>query len=366
VSGDGLLYVALPLAAASLDLSALAVGLILSVNRLVRLASNRVAAHLLTVAPRPAMVGAAVLAVATTAGYGMAPALPLFVALRLAWGCSFSVLRLGSLLVAVADDIATGGRVGLVRGLFRLGSLVGVLVGGWTIQAAGYRMGFAVITAITVLSVPLALVATTGRMSPGPRVVDLRRHGRHRWRAIGFATFSHAFFTQGVLTATAGLVIVQAAGLENVAGAASTVVALRWASEITLPATAGVLIPGGTRTWWASGLLAVSGVACGLTASAMSPWLVVAGLATPAVLAGAVRGLLDAAATDVALSDASPERSLSRYTDLEDLGAALGPFVAAMLATGLPLLYGASGATLVAAAAVLGLSTTARGQDFGA
>ena len=121
--GDTLLYTSLPVSAARLGLDALAVGLVLSLNRWVRLVTNPVAARLFERAPGGRLVvwGLA-LAVASTAAYALPALLLVFLAARLVWGMSWSLLRLGSLLGAVEGTVGRTGRaLGDMRAVFGLG-----------------------------------------------------------------------------------------------------------------------------------------------------------------------------------------------------------------------------------------------------
>ncbi len=89
--GDTLLYSALPVNAARLGLDALAIGLVLSLNRWVRLLTNPIAARLYERLPAGALVAVALaLAVVSTASYAVPAALALLLGARLLWGLTWS------------------------------------------------------------------------------------------------------------------------------------------------------------------------------------------------------------------------------------------------------------------------------------
>src|SRR5207253_5286635 len=97
--GDTLLYTVLPVSAASLGISRPLVGVILSLNRWVRLATNPLAARLYERFPAGTLVLVAIaLSAVSTAMYALPGALAVFLLGRLLWGFCYSLLRPGSFL----------------------------------------------------------------------------------------------------------------------------------------------------------------------------------------------------------------------------------------------------------------------------
>jgi predicted MFS family arabinose efflux permease len=100
--GDTLLYTVLPVQASSLGVSRPTVGVILSLNRWVRLGTNPLAARLYERLPAGPLVLAAILLTGVaTSMYALPTALAVFFAGRLLWGFCYSLLRLGSFLAAL-------------------------------------------------------------------------------------------------------------------------------------------------------------------------------------------------------------------------------------------------------------------------
>jgi MFS family permease len=190
--GDTLLYTALPVSAARLGLDALAVGLILSLNRWVRLLTNPVAARLFERVPAGGLVMVGlVLAVASTAAYALPSMLFVFLAARLVWGMSWSLLRLGSLLGAIEGSATRTGRaLGDMRAVFGLGYLAGAIYAPFAVESLGWGAAALGAAALTlVLGIGPALSVTRWR-----REVDVdERAERAIWRSLWEPSFSSIF-----------------------------------------------------------------------------------------------------------------------------------------------------------------------------
>jgi MFS family permease len=190
--GDTLLYTSLPVSAARLGLDALAVGLILSLNRWVRLLTNPVAARLFERVGAGALVLAGLaLAVTSTAAYALPAALALFLAARLLWGMSWSLLRLGSLLGAIEGTVGgTGRALGDMRAVFGLGYLAGAIYAPLAIESVGWTAAVIGAAALTLL---LGIVPALG-VARWRREIDVNeREERAIWRTVWEPTYSTIF-----------------------------------------------------------------------------------------------------------------------------------------------------------------------------
>src|SRR5690606_14268348 len=98
---------------------------------------------------------AVVLSVITTVGYGLAMSFLVWVILRCMWGLAWSFLRIGGLsVVAIYGGENRGEVMGIYNGLYRLGSLVGMLVGGILVPFIGLMtvaISFGALSAIGAL-----------------------------------------------------------------------------------------------------------------------------------------------------------------------------------------------------------------------
>ena len=124
--GDSLLYAVLPSQAEAVGVSIGLVGILLSVNRLIRLLSNSWAGRVgdRVGYARP-FTAALLLGAAATVVYGIAYGFWLLVIARVLWGVLWSLLRVGG----VGSDHARGFLMGFFLGFSRLGSLVAVALG---------------------------------------------------------------------------------------------------------------------------------------------------------------------------------------------------------------------------------------------
>ena len=158
--GDSMLYNVLPANVGAFGVAVGLVGVLLSANRFIRLASNPLAAYLLQRygVARP-LLGSIVVALGSTVMLGLAKGFALLLLARLLWGMSFSILRLTGFLVALeeGEDGKRGRMMGLFSGGMRIGSLVAVLLGGILFDLLGRGPSFLIIAAIGLLSIPAFL-----------------------------------------------------------------------------------------------------------------------------------------------------------------------------------------------------------------
>jgi len=156
--GDALIYVVMPLHASAFGIGLGAVGVVLAVNRLVRIVgygwvsalSRRYGMRALTAA---ATLGAAV----STIAYGVVSGVIALVAARLVWGFAFAVLNVTTTAYAIGDGHGTGRRVGLNRAVSGLGPTLALSAGAWLALELGPRGVFVALGCLGLAAVPLAL-----------------------------------------------------------------------------------------------------------------------------------------------------------------------------------------------------------------
>jgi len=173
--GDTFLYTVLPVSAARLGIEPLLVGVILSVNRWVRLATNPLAARLYERLPAGWVVLAALVLAAISTGLYLEPAwVVVIIAARLLWGLCFSLLRLGAVVAAVDEAGGRAGRkLGETRAIWGIGYLAGALYAPFAIEALGWRGAVLGASALTlVLGLGPALIARPWRRGMEIRAVD--------------------------------------------------------------------------------------------------------------------------------------------------------------------------------------------------
>ncbi len=364
--GDSMLYAVLPVQYELFGLPVGAVGLLLSVNRYVRLVSNTLAGRLYDRAGvRLPFLGAVAVGAGTTAAYGLAPSLPLFIAVRLLWGMSWSLLRLGGQLTVLrySSTGRLGSGMGAYQGISRLGSLAGMLVGGMLADTIGARAALWLFGAASALGLPLAMTvalndvhvrvpaARTGRVPLRHTWLALlcgEHHGAARQVAVVHVTAMWTALAAGLLGSSLGLLFRMRFGMQvevlglgmGIATFTGAVLAARWISDLALGPVFGILIDRlGTRVV-AAGLTAAAAAGPVVLATASQLHTILAGVALAYAGGTGLAVVLDAGAGRLALSG-ERARAMSRYATWWDLGSATGPALGyALLGVfGLPVTY---------------------------
>lgn len=356
IVGDSFLYSILPLEAQNLGIALPLVGVLLSVNRLVRLISNTWASAVFErLGPRTPFVLAAALSLITTATYGVGWGFLAFLLARLGWGIAWSALRQGGYQAVWTGDESVRGRLmGLLWGLIRLGSAFSVVVGGYLRDRWGYPVGIAAIVGASALAIPVALAI---RWPGDARWVALREPTAHDrrslwegWRSawatgprrgLLFAGFMDRVF-DGVVISTTSLFLAGRLGTNEllsglgvrVATVAGFLLALRWTSDLVFGPAIGALSDrlGRLRTL----VVLVAAVLIGLVGvvSLSGVWLIVC-LALMFVSGSGLGITLNTAANSAALQAERPYLFVGVYTTAGDAGSALGPLLAYSLAVAL-------------------------------
>ncbi len=363
--GDTLLYSALPVNAARLGLDALAVGLALSLNRWVRLITNPFAARLYERFPAGALILLAlILGVASTALYSAPTALVVFLAARLVWGMSWSLLRLGTLLSAIDSAAGRAGRaLGNARAIYGLGYIGGALYAPFAVESLGWTNAVLGAAALTLL-LGIGPAVTVGdwrrevdvneREEEAVRrsLVDPRFVGLFAVAAAQYATYAGIIAVGGGLRA--GEIFAGGADLAGVPVGATVVagayILAQRLSQVAWTPLAGRL---------ADRALTATFVVSTAVATAAMPALTVVRDGTAFVTIGAVAffaGITSVVAIELAIAHRTTSfdrpRILGAYSTWADAGAATGALGAGFLAlagTQVPF----ASATLLAAATLV-------------
>lgn len=345
--GDSMLYVALPVHWEEFGLTSLwQAGVLLSVNRLVRLPLNPAVSRLYRrISARSGMLLAAALAAATTAGYGLAGNFAALIVLRALWGLAWTFLRLGAYftVLTTADDSSQGRAMGMYNGLMRTGSLFGMLLGGVLADTWGTGLTCAFFASVSVLAVPLIWSAvprnTKGMAEEAAAGEDGYSLFSH-WKVLSVLLIGTAvaFVYQGMLISTLSyLVKIRIpAGLDlgwALVGAASlggVLQAVRWSWEPFLAPFFGWLSDhpraGRKKTFIVSSLIGATLFAFLPADMGLLPWLLL--LLLLQVTATALTTAGDAVAADTAVRSGAKIKVITAYSVLTDVGAAAGPAAA--------------------------------------
>lgn len=351
--GDSMLYIALPVfwKEAGLD-SIWQVGIILSINRFIRLPLHPIIGWLYQkISIKTGLVIAVILGAITTCGYGIAQDFTTWVILRCLWGLAWSLFRIGGLSTVVfhSDDTNRGQTMGTYNGVYRLGSLFGMLLGGIFVPILGFAYISIIFGIISAIGLPMilkthiekgehqeVLAGKSVRHIPIKRILLMRNT-----LLVILSGFIVSMLFQGIFTSTLSSAIEHYFGIEiTLLGFIVTVTALsgfiqsaRWMWEPFLARLIGN---------WSDGLknripLYMSCLLFGgLTFASLSVslpiifWVMIVFLVM--LVATALTTLTDTLASDVAKSS-SVVSFMTIYSITQDLGAALGPFIAYLFIT---------------------------------
>jgi len=375
--GDQMLYVFLPSRPAEAGIAASSLGLVLSTNRIVRLAANSLGGLLSDRLGRrrPYLLGM-VLAFVSTAGYLASHSLAPLLVCRMLWGIAFSLLSVGgvSLILDHSAEAERGRMIGLYQALLAFGTFLALVLSGFLTDLLGYRGTLMIYVPLTALGLGVALWVLRGGEpahvhaqradgSPSGTLAALRRLNP-RLLAPAYVAFTTHFAGSGVVMATLGLYLKQLAAeradgswIVPVASLTGLLLAARRLANMMMTPVAGHLLDrlddrrivaaGGVSTLLAGFLVLMGGRGVSLVIVGVVLIALGEGFSQPALVVwtgdGAsvhVRGVV-----------------MGGLSTASDLGAALGPLVGyALLETGgLRSAYALCAALAVSALLVLAL-----------
>ncbi|MGD9804235.1 MAG: MFS transporter [Hyphomicrobiaceae bacterium] len=347
--GDTLLYLLLPIYAATFGVSLPEAGLLLAANRLVRIAGyGWVSRFYATHGARAACIVAAIGAILATFSYATLSGLWLLIVARLIWGLSFAAMNIANQALPTSIIEGSATRNGRSRAIIAMGPTVGLIGGAFLAQAYGPRCVFYVLLVVSLIA-PFAAMRIPARretaMKGGPR---FERPGPlSLWSfAVGFTMDGLLIFGLGLLAAAnypKGAVI--AAGLA---------MSLRYAVEIGFSPLGGYL----AHAYGAKRMLVLTslGSAAGLALLSTDGWMLWIAAVTAIVLRAIGQPL---SAPVVAEAYPGPERvpALARQATWRDIGAGTGPLAAGILFQyASPLVIYGAGAVLLTITSLMLLS----------
>ncbi|MEO8652202.1 MAG: MFS transporter [Hyphomicrobiaceae bacterium] len=321
--GDTLLYLLLPLYAASFGVTLPEAGILLVANRLIRIAGyGWVGRFYATRGPRAACLLAAAGAIVATFMYAVASGLWLLLVARLIWGLSFAAMNIAN--QALPTSVITGAaqRVGRSRAITAVGPTVSLLGGAVLANAYGPRSVFLALTVVALIA-PLFAARIPVEREPahliGPR---FEKPGPMSiWSfSVGFTIDGLFIFGLGLLAAVSfptGAVL-----------AAGVAMSLRYASEIIFAPIGGRLGHRfGARRMLVAMSLLMAGALLLLAGSGLWLWIG----AVTAITLRAVSGPLSAPVVAAAYPGAARVPALARQATWRDIGAGTGPLAAGLI-----------------------------------
>lgn len=126
--GDAFLYPFLPVNSISVGVPVVWIGVLLSINRFVRIFSNTWMVHLFSkYGLRMITIIAVLVAITSTAGYAIANSIFIWLVFRVAWGLSFSAMRISTLGYALQQS-RQGFALGLTKGIQETGPMIALFM----------------------------------------------------------------------------------------------------------------------------------------------------------------------------------------------------------------------------------------------
>lgn len=358
--GDLTLYAVLVTQLDVVGLSLGAVGVMLGVNRLIRIPGNPVAGLLFDRWGRRSMfVAGMLLGVVSTASYGLVRGFWPFLAGRLTWGIAWTLINVGgmTMMLDVSTKADRGRWMGAYNTWIQAGLALGPIVGGFLVDVIGFRQAMLVCAGFTAvgLAIAAATLPETMRFSnPDPastpsQGLDLRRYLRgdrleqvvtllrsnRSLIAASFLFLITMFAGEGVVLSTVSLLLQRRFGERvvlgslalGVASAGGLLLGLRSVLAGTVGPVAGYLSDAHGR-WSMITVSLILGIAgFGLLAYATSMWLVVLGIVLGAASGGAALATLAALVGDLAPSGRQG-MVMGVYATAGDVGSTAGPFLA--------------------------------------
>ncbi len=380
LTGDSTLYAVLPNQAEVVGVSLSTVGVLLGVNRLVRIPANPLAGILNDrLGRRRLFLLGLSLGVLSTLAYGLVRGFWPMLAARLLWGSAWALINVGgyTMILDRSSREDRGRLTGFYQMFYLLGLTLSPLVGGALTDALGFQPAVAACAGLSAVGLAVAAMALpeTGpqRAAARSKPAGLRltvgqllalRHSDPRVLLAAGLYFAVFFVSSGVLMSTIGLYLDRrwAGGLTvggvsvGVASMAGGMLALRSLLGIAAGPAAGTLSDRLRSRWPVVGfglLLGLLGFA--LLAAGGGVSSVAAGVALVALGSGALIATLAAVVGDLA-AGSRQGMIMGVLATAGDAGSAAGPLLAYSLAVAMDLrwVYLSCAATLA-----LGLASVA-------
>ena len=157
--GDAILYPILPVYAKELGLPIIYVGLLLSINRFVRIFANTWVANIIVkIGMKKALFISTICAVITTILYGLELGILSFLIARIIWGLSYSGLKISTLNYASKVKENSGLIFGVSQSIKSLGALFVLWLGPILVKQYDVNNGLFVIASISTIAILLVFL----------------------------------------------------------------------------------------------------------------------------------------------------------------------------------------------------------------
>lgn len=201
--GDAFLYPFLPVKFTSVGVSVAWVGLLLSINRFVRIISNTLLVRAFAkYGLRSVMILSVAMAITSTFGYGLATGLLSWLLFRVVWGVAFSAMRIGTIGYALQQE-RKGRALGISKGLQEVGPMCSLFVGPVLLRCFEPRTIFFLLAG---LSTP-ALYFALSLPNVDDKTQGLENRNPIRWPStLNSITLVSALLIDGIMVVMLGVI----------------------------------------------------------------------------------------------------------------------------------------------------------------
>jgi hypothetical protein len=236
--GDTVIYIVLPLYASTFGFDAFTVGVLLSINRVVRIIGYGWVAPLARTYGSNILTAAACAAGAlSTLAYGLLSGFVLLFIARMVWGAAWGIINLTMTAYAYGDGRTAGTRIGVARAVCSVGALAALVAVGPLCLAVGPHQTFVLFGLLGLLAIPLAFLLPPLRAAPGDG------QAARRWTLTPFNAlfFVISFGADGVLGATVAVLLAEFMPVASAITGAAALLALQRVVIIVLALFSGPL-----------------------------------------------------------------------------------------------------------------------------
>ncbi|WP_194972619.1 MFS transporter [Aquiflexum lacus] len=200
---DAFLYAYLPVYAPGLGLGNISLGIILSVNKFVRLFFNRwvnVLAH--TLGLRNILIAALLLGAITSFTYQLNMPLWLWIISRISWGAAYAMFRFSSIQYSALAP-SKGQAIGLITALREIGPITAYLIGPLILSIYGPEVTFAASSILTLAFIPLVVNLPLMKSQSGHH----HSFSIQKVNCLDLWTFLSGFIVDGLIVVSISLLI---------------------------------------------------------------------------------------------------------------------------------------------------------------
>jgi DHA1 family inner membrane transport protein len=314
--GDAVIYVVLPLYAPAFGCDALMVGVLLSVNRVVRILGYGWVGPLSRAYGTNVLTAAACAAGAvSTLAYGVLSGFVLLFVARMMWGASWGIINLTMTAYAYGDGNRAGVRIGIARAISSVGAFAALVAVGPLCIAIGPHKMFVLYGLLGLITIPLAFLL------PPLRAAASNAPTTRRWTLtpLNALFFVLSFGADGVLGATISVLLAEFMPVTSAIIGAGLLLALQRLIAIVLALFSGPL----TDRLGAQRLL----LPCTLAVAAGFAVIASGYVSSGTIIVILARGLLGTVGPVLA-AEKSTDRiaALASYATWTDVGLAGGAF----------------------------------------